>query len=46
MLEFFDGTIDFITDTFDHLYHAWIHCNILVNYWILNYVYESIFNSL
>ncbi|PNX98837.1 flavonol sulfotransferase-like protein, partial [Trifolium pratense] len=45
-LEFVDGTIDPVTDSFDPSYRAWNRCNMLVLSWILNSVSDSIAQSI
>ncbi|MCI82859.1 hypothetical protein A2U01_0104133, partial [Trifolium medium] len=45
-LEFVDGTIDPVIDSFDPSYRAWNRCNMLILSWILNSVSDSIAQSI
>ncbi|GAU36130.1 hypothetical protein TSUD_292900 [Trifolium subterraneum] len=45
-LEFIDGSIPVPTDQFDPSFRSWNRCNMLVHSWIMNYVSESIAQSI
>lgn len=45
-LEFIDGTLNLVVDSFDQLYYAWNQCNMLIHSWIINSVSEFIVQSI
>lgn len=45
-IEFIDGSLPIPIDSFDPSLHAWNHCYMLVHSWIMNYVSNSISQSI
>lgn len=44
--DFFDGSITVFTDPFDPTFCAWTRFNMLMNSWIMNFITESVGQSI